>query len=154
MNLRRSYNRLFRSADFSNVLVPHIDNPLFGNQSQWLGNGLIFGVCDSFPNPARGPRRRQAVGEHVRDRIHKYARVSLGADVCGQFVHSNGLVAVALKQDTSLALRSSLLLGLRTLLLRITENKGQYQPIEKHFPASLQNGVHRTTDTACMLQPQ
>ena len=139
MNLRGGHNCLFRSADFSNVFVPHIGNPLFGNLSQWIGNGLIFGVCNSLPNPARGPRRRQAVSEHVRDRIHKRARVSLRADVRGQFVHSNGFLAVALVEDTSLPLRSSQFLGLRPLLLRITENQGEYQPIEKHFTASLQN---------------
>src|SRR6266581_3206979 len=83
VNLRCGHECLFRSADFSNVLVPHISNPLFGNLSQWIGNGLIFGVCNSFPNPARGPRRWQVVSEHIRDRIHERTRVSLRVNVRG-----------------------------------------------------------------------
>jgi hypothetical protein len=52
-----------------------------------------------------------------------------------------------------LPLRNRQLLGLRTLLLRITENKGEHQPIEKHFSASLQNGENSASELACILSP-
>src|SRR5260370_2185579 len=117
MNLRGGYNRLFRSADFSNVFVPHIGNPLFGNLSQWVGNGFIFGVCNSLPNPASGPRRRPAVSENVPDRIHERARVSLRDDVRGKFVHSNRLLEAEPVNESNLPVPLSPLAGPCPVLL-------------------------------------
>ncbi len=54
---------------------------------------------------------------------------------------------MALQEEAGLPLRRNLLLGLRTLLLRITENKGRYRAIQEIFPPRWRNG-------ACVLRTQ
>ena len=90
----------FRSTDFSNVFVPHIGNPWFGNLSQRIGNGLLFDAA-----------AMEAGCQRAYPRPHARTRVSLRADRRGRLVHSNSHLAMAL----SLPLRRNLLLGLRTL---------------------------------------
>jgi len=63
-------------------------------------------------------------------------------------------LAVALVEETGLLPHNSLFFGLRTLLSWITENKGEYQRIEKHFLASLRNEVLSTGEPACALRPR
>ena len=131
-----TYNGLFGSTDFSNVFVPHIGNPLFGNFSQRIGNGLIFGVA-----------AKEAGCQRTYPRPHPRTRVSRRAHVHGQLVHSNSHLAMALQEEAGLPLRRNLLLGLRTLLLRITENKAATRQYRNIFPPRRRNG-------ACVLRTQ
>ena len=131
-----TYNGLFRRTDFSNVFVPHIGNPLFGNLSQRIGNGLIFGVA-----------AKEAGRQRTYPRPHPRTRVSLRAHVRGRLVHSNSHLAMALQEEAGLPLRRNLLLGLRTLLLRITENKAATRQYRNIFPPRRRNG-------ACVLRTQ
>jgi len=110
---------------------------------------LCSGICRNGSETASysaWPRRRQAVSEH-NPRLHPRTCVSLRADVRGHLVHSNSHLAMALQEETGLPLRRNLLLGLRTLLLRITENKGRCQAIQEHFSASLEKRCLRSSHT-------
>src|SRR6267143_7307777 len=122
VNFSRVYNRLFRSADFSNVFVPYIGNTLFRNQPQRIRNGFVFGMGNSLTNAGSGPCGRKQVSENVSDPLHKRERVSVRVNSAGTVVHLNSSLPVTFVFQMGALPHGYLLVRRGTALLGATES--------------------------------
>src|ERR1700678_4221178 len=80
VNLGDGDNRFARRSDFSDVLIPNIDDALLGNESWRFANRVILSLGNSLADTLAGPSRRQFFQQETRNFRYEGAGVGLRAN--------------------------------------------------------------------------